>query len=103
MKRLKHDHVLQIFGANLNLNYSLLVCALKSQGDVCNFLRYNPSANRRKLVKNNFVVVCGTALFITFDTQCYEVSLGLAYLHENAVIHGDIKPVNILSSVMFFY
>ena len=51
MKRLKHDHVLEIFGANLNSNQLFLVCALKSQGDVCIFLRENPSANRRKLVR----------------------------------------------------
>jgi hypothetical protein len=51
MKRLKHDHVLQIFGANLNSNQLFLVCALKSQGDVCTFLLNNPSANRRRLVR----------------------------------------------------
>ena len=51
MKRLKHDHVLQIFGANLNPNQFFFVCALKSQGDVSMFLRENPSANRRKLVR----------------------------------------------------
>ena len=51
MKRLKHDHVLQIFGANLNPNQSLLVCALKSQGDVCRFLHSNPRVNRCKLVR----------------------------------------------------
>ena len=50
MKRLKHDHILQIFGANLNTNRLFLVLALKSQGDVCKFLRNNPGANRRKLV-----------------------------------------------------
>ena len=51
MKRLKHDHVLQIFGANLNSNELFLVCALKSQGDVCTFLHNNPTAIRRKLVR----------------------------------------------------
>ena len=61
MKRLKHDHVLQIFGANLNTNQLFLVCALKSQGDVCMFLHNNSIANRRKLVR--LVIVCA----ITFD------------------------------------
>ena len=51
MKRLKHDHVLQIFGAILSSNQLGLVCALKSQGDVIKFLHNNPSANRRKLVR----------------------------------------------------
>ena len=51
MKQLKHDHVLQIFGGNLNPNHSFLVCALQSQGDVCKFLRYNPNVDRRKLVR----------------------------------------------------
>jgi serine/threonine protein kinase len=39
--------------------------------------------------------MCCSFVYI-FDTQCYDVSLGLAYLHENSVIHGDVKPVNIL-------
>ena len=51
MKELKHDHILQIFGANLNTNQLLLVCALKSQGNVYTFLQNNPKANRRKLVR----------------------------------------------------
>ena len=56
MKRLNHDHVLQIFGANLDSNYLFMVCPLKSQGDVCKFLQNNPSAIRRKLVRSIFVV-----------------------------------------------
>ena len=41
--------------------------------------------------------------FSTFDTQCHDVSLGLLYLHENLVVHGDIKPVNIISLVIVLY
>ena len=67
MKRLKHhDHVLQIFGANLNSNQLILVCPLKSQGDVGMFLHKNPSAKRRKLVRT---ILSSFALIITFDTQ----------------------------------
>ena len=51
MKRLKHDHVLQIFGANLSSNQLFFVCGLKSQGDVSTFLQNNPSVKRRKLVR----------------------------------------------------
>jgi hypothetical protein len=51
MKRLKHDHVLQVFGANLDSNQLFLVLALKAHGDVCKYLRNSPSANRRKLVR----------------------------------------------------
>jgi hypothetical protein len=68
MKRLKHDHVLQIFGTNLNSNQIFLVLALKSQGNVSMFLHKNPSANCRKLVRTNnlnFVVVCASTSFIT--------------------------------------
>ena len=105
MKRLKHDHVLETFGANLNSNQMLLVCALKSQGDVCMFLHKTPSANRRKLVRTNLssfvllVLLCLSSLI----PQCYDVSSGLVYLHENSVIHGDIKPVNMFPSVIVFY
>ena len=63
MKRLKHDHVLQIFGANLNTNQLFLVCALKSQGDVYMFLRNNPCANRRKLVRTRIICRCTSIAF----------------------------------------
>ena len=60
-RSLKHDHILQIFGANLNSNQLILVCALKPQGDVCMYLHNNPSADRRKLVRKFVVqVVCAS-------------------------------------------
>ena len=52
MKRLEHEHILKIFGANLNTNQLFMVCALKSEGNVCTFLQNKPSANRRKLVRS---------------------------------------------------
>ena len=55
MKRLKHDHVLQIFGAILNPNQLVLILALKSQGDVCMFLHNHPGANRRKIVRTTWI------------------------------------------------
>ena len=51
MKRLEHEHILKIFGANLNTNQLFMVCALKSEGNVCTFLQNKPSANRRILVR----------------------------------------------------
>ena len=103
MKRLKHDHVLQVFGANLDSNPLFLVLPLKSHGDVSIYLHNNPSANRRKLVRTLICRCMCCSCVYTFDTQCYDVSLGLAYLHENSVIHGDVKPVNMFYSIIVFY
>ena len=75
MKRLKHENILHIFGANLNSNQMFMVCPLKSQGDVCTSLHNNPSALRRKLVRTflSFVI----QLF-TFDTQVLRRELGVS-------------------------
>ncbi|PSS36757.1 hypothetical protein PHLCEN_2v1388 [Hermanssonia centrifuga] len=75
-KRLRHPNILQFFGACSIADPPFMVCALKSNGDAVDYLRRNPSVNRSRLL--------------------YEASLGLVYLHQHSVIHGDLKATNIL-------
>ncbi|KAJ3527660.1 hypothetical protein NM688_g8100 [Phlebia brevispora] len=75
-KRLHHPHILQFFGACNIAEPAFIVCALQANGDIVNHLRDNPDAGRRKLL--------------------HDASLGLVYLHDNNIIHGDLKGTNIL-------
>ncbi|TFK61579.1 kinase-like protein, partial [Pluteus cervinus] len=47
-----------------------------NNGNINTFLRKNPNANRSSLIS--------------------DIACGLAYLHENNVVHGDLKGANIL-------
>ncbi|KDQ12658.1 hypothetical protein BOTBODRAFT_414223 [Botryobasidium botryosum FD-172 SS1] len=75
-KHLRHPNILEFFGSCSIADPPFAVCALKSNRDVLNYLRRNPNEDRLKLL--------------------HQASLGLVYLHKNAVIHGDLKATNIL-------
>ena len=40
-------------------------------------------------------------MFNLLPVQLYEAAMGLRYLHEREVIHGDLKGVRPSSSILF--
>jgi serine/threonine protein kinase len=74
---LRHPHVLQVFGISLiNSGPSYIISQYYSNGDVNEFLGNNPGTDRAKLM--------------------FECALGMQYLHERGLVHGNLKPTNIL-------
>jgi serine/threonine protein kinase len=74
---LRHPHVLQVFGVSLiDAGPSFIVSQYYSNGDAKEFLVKNPSADRAKIM--------------------FECALGMQYLHGRGVVHGSLKPTNIL-------
>ncbi|KAF8063355.1 kinase-like domain-containing protein [Lyophyllum atratum] len=74
--QLSHANLLPIYGL---YRYAMSLCLVSpwmEHGDVSNFLREHPDANRALLVA--------------------DVAYGVAYLHSNDIIHGDLKGANIL-------
>ncbi|KAJ3301180.1 hypothetical protein HDV03_001215 [Kappamyces sp. JEL0829] len=76
---LRHPNVILLFGAGLNVDRPYLVMQYMANGNVADYLRRNPQTSLYDRVK------------ILTDT-----SFGMAYLHKKGVIHGDLKPDNIL-------
>ncbi|EIN11966.1 kinase-like protein, partial [Punctularia strigosozonata HHB-11173 SS5] len=74
-KRLRHPHILPFFGACSIADPPFAISALK-QADASSYLRSNPDADRIQII--------------------LEAILGLIYLHEHSVVHGDLKASNIL-------
>ncbi|TFK67876.1 kinase-like protein [Pluteus cervinus] len=77
---LSHKNILPFYGVVTNLGSELhIVSPWQEYGNVLEYLRTNPAANRHKLI--------------------YGAALGLRYLHEQGVVHGNVKCANILVDV----
>ncbi|KAF9644876.1 kinase-like protein [Thelephora ganbajun] len=72
--RLKHPNVVQCFGATSKPPQ--IVIDWMENGEVMDYVQKNPNASRTHLVLG--------------------VTKGLDYLHLHGVVHGDVKPQNIL-------
>ncbi|KAF9002485.1 kinase-like domain-containing protein, partial [Cyathus striatus] len=76
---LSHPSIVPFYGVYYLQKIEEQVCLVSpwmDQGNIMNYLSLNPMENRVKLV--------------------FEVAQGLEYLHDNNVIHGDLKGTNVL-------
>ncbi|KAJ6453969.1 hypothetical protein C8R45DRAFT_1065143 [Mycena sanguinolenta] len=74
---LRHPNVLEVFGiSSLDADPLYVVTEFQENGNVNRFLEQNPEADRAKIV--------------------LDVALGMQYLHRCGVVHGSLKPTNIL-------
>ncbi|KAJ7629388.1 hypothetical protein DFH06DRAFT_719248 [Mycena polygramma] len=77
---LRHPNVLQMFGVSpWDADPLYVVTQFQPDGNVLRFLERNPNADRAKIV--------------------HDVALGMKYLHERGVVHGSLKPSNILINI----
>ncbi|KAG9031085.1 hypothetical protein FS837_003102 [Tulasnella sp. UAMH 9824] len=78
--RLKHPNISSFIGYTFDNGSATLISEWQHYGQVMNYLRQHPEANRLELVA--------------------QAAEALAYLHEQSapLIHGDIKPQNLLVS-----
>ncbi|KAF8068027.1 kinase-like domain-containing protein [Lyophyllum atratum] len=74
--QLSHPNLLPIYGIFVCTTRLCLVSPWMEHGDVNDFLKKHPEANRRLLIS--------------------DVAAGVAYLHSHDIIHGDLKGANIL-------
>ncbi|KAL0956192.1 hypothetical protein HGRIS_002350 [Hohenbuehelia grisea] len=72
-QRLSHPNILPFLGANTTLFPLCMVCEWMTNGNIVNYLRFNPEANRLELL--------------------VDVANGLRYLHSIGLLHGDLKGV----------
>ncbi|KAG8881030.1 hypothetical protein FRB98_004596 [Tulasnella sp. 332] len=76
-KRLRHNHVLQFYGASLMASPPFLVSRYMKNGNITKYLvAINPEANRVQLA--------------------HSIALGMLYIHEKNILHGDLKGINVL-------
>ena len=70
-----HPHVLALYGACHTVEKPFMICEFMQNGHLIQYLRKYPDQAIRALK---------------------EAALGVRHLHENGVIHGDMKAINIL-------
>ena len=83
MKKLESPYTVHLLDmlTDLENNYFFLVMDLEENGNLEAFISDNPNISDSQII-----------------TVFIEVLRGLIYLKENKIIHGDLKPQNILLS-----
>ncbi|KAF9644879.1 kinase-like protein [Thelephora ganbajun] len=75
-KALYHPNVLPLFGVTITKNQLVMVSEWMTRGNIREFTKADVNADRLALLRG--------------------VTRGLVYIHDQGVIHGDLKGVNIL-------
>ncbi|KAH8105369.1 kinase-like domain-containing protein [Cristinia sonorae] len=85
---LAHPHILPFLGVSEGVfQYSLcMVLPWMENGNILNHMD-NLKKNGKLMDRNHGAVI---------NQWCYETALGLAYLHEEGIVHGDLRGANIL-------
>lgn len=97
--RLHHDHIVPFYGACTMTSRPFIVLRYMQNGNLVQYLASMPNADRTKLVS-----ICDSwkVLLITnLNAKIFEVSLGMYYLHEEHIVHGDLKGVRANFSRVF--
>ncbi|KAF8071441.1 kinase-like domain-containing protein [Lyophyllum atratum] len=74
--QLSHPNLLPLYGLSCSREGVGLVSPWMERGDLREHLEHSPEANRLLLAR--------------------DIAQGLAYLHKNGIVHGDLKGANIL-------
>jgi len=80
LKKLSHPNIVKIFEFYETDNYFYIITEFCKCGELSKYI------NNNDLTESQLCVIF------------YQVFSGLIYLHENHIIHGDLKPQNILIS-----
>ena len=96
-KTLQHPNVLPLIGVTASEAHFAMVSEWMANGNVNEFVKENPDANRLKLVGSLFHIphhpFSPGSLEFGQPIQLEGVARGLIYIHHRGMIHGDLKGV----------
>ena len=94
MKSLQHPNILRLYDVidDPKVNKVYLITEFCQQGDLMNILKANDAKELQSIIKTN--ISCDDVL----RRISFEIMKGLLFLHQNNIVHNDLKPSNILIS-----
>ncbi|KAJ1641236.1 hypothetical protein T492DRAFT_853454 [Pavlovales sp. CCMP2436] len=94
-RRLSHPHIVQLLGVAEHADRSevWLVLELAEHGSLHALLQLGRHAELRDAFNDEHALPGATR---TFYRLASELSCALAFLHRSKVVHGDVKPANVL-------
>jgi len=93
MKSLQHPNILRLYVIDdPKMNKVYLITEFCQQGDLGNVTKASDRKELQSIIKTN--ISCDDVL----RRISFEIMNGLLFLHQNNIVHNDLKPSNILIS-----
>ena len=93
-KALQHPNVLPLLGVIMTETEFAMVSEWMPNGNINQFLTVHKDANRFELVSSSFESPPPSPLTVVLFPQLCDVTRGLIYMHDQGMVHGDLKGVS---------
>ena len=97
--RVSHPHLLQLIAVDINplTGQCSMISEMMMNGNIKDYISKN-AANRLQLVREppSFTIDA-----LIYFSQLSQVAMGLHYLHEHEIVHGDLKGVWLSPQIPF--
>jgi serine/threonine protein kinase len=94
--QLSHPNLLPFYGLYQFRSRACIVLPWVDNGHMIQFLRQNPDVDRILLVRDFDTVCSFRSRSITHTIQALDVVEGIGFLHEEGIIHGNLRGVSYL-------
>lgn len=99
MKGIKHDNIVPFYGVSTTVSDFCLVFPWYHNGNIMDYTRKNPNANRYDLA-STFRVKARSQSLLGSHEQLSGAVNGLLFLHGNRLVHGALRPVRSTSFLL---
>ena len=100
-KALRHPNILPLLGVVMSGTQFAMVSRWMSNGNINQFVKAHQDVNRFELVSSWFKLpLLYPLLPIGWFSQLVDVAEGLVFMHGQGMVHGDLKGVCSLLSVL---
>ena len=94
-KALQHPNVLPLIGAMMQMSegHFAMISEWMVNGNIGDFVKAHPDVNRITLVSLRFESPYFRSVYSSKNSQLEGVAKGLIHIHDQGMVHGDLKGV----------